>query len=194
MSSRRQGLLALPVSEDRDHILGPRSAVVTLLEYGDYECPHCQQAHFMLQELMTRVGDAVRLAFRNFPLTQIHPHAEPAAEAAEAAGAKGRFWDMHDTLYERQDRLEDEDLVSYAAELGLDIDRFQIDLVNHAYTPRIREDFLSGVRSGVNGTPTFFINDQRHDGSWDMQSLLAAIAASINWTSQHEQDRPRPQI
>ncbi len=181
MSDRpNQTMLSMPVSKERDHIFGAPDAAVTLVEYGDYECPHCQRAHFVLQMLMQQMGDRVRLVFRNFPLGQIHPHAEKAAEAAEAAGAQGRFWDMHDTLFERQDALELEDLVAYAQELGLDLDRFQLELLQSTYAPRVRQDFLSGVRSGVNGTPTFFINDIRHDGPWDLESLALAITASSN--------------
>jgi protein-disulfide isomerase len=171
--------VALPVSEDRDHLLGPRRAPVTLLEYGDYECPLCGQAHYVLQDLVAELRDQLRLAFRNFPLTQIHPHAELAAEAAEAAGAQGRFWPMHDMLFENQDALEEEDLVAYAQQVGLDLGRFQLELVQRLHAPRVREDFLSGVRSGVNGTPTFFINGHRHDGSWDLQSLDAAILSTM---------------
>src|SRR5437762_75696 len=111
-------ILTVPVSEQRDHIQGPATAPVTLVEYGDFECPYCGEAHGILQQIMAEAGERVRLVFRNFPLQQVHPHAEHAAEAAEAAAAQGRFWEMHDMLYERQDRLEDDDLVSYAAELG----------------------------------------------------------------------------
>jgi protein-disulfide isomerase len=154
---------------------------VTLVEYGDFECPHCGRAHFSLQELLPKMGKQMRLVFRHFPLRQIHPHAAHAAEAAEAAGAQGRFWDMHDILFERQDALEDNDLVSYAAEIGLDAQRFQLELLQHVHAPRVREDFLSGVRSGVNGTPTFFINGRRHDGPWDLEALSTAIVQAMTW-------------
>ena len=117
--------------------------------------------------------------FRHFPLTQIHPHAEHAAEAAEAAGAQGKFWQMHDTLFEHQHALDDAHLVRYAAELKLDVDRFERELAEHVYANRVREDFLSGVRSGVNGTPTFFINGLRYDGSYDLEMLLAAIELAM---------------
>jgi protein-disulfide isomerase len=167
--------LVLPVSEDRDHILGPNTAAVTLVEYGDYQCPHCRAAHFVLQELKTQLADHFRLVYRNFPLTQIHPDAERAAEAAEAAGAQGSFWEMHDTLFENQDALMPEDLLAYAEEIGLDLQRFAADLAQRTFAERVREDFISGVRSGVNGTPTFFINGIRHDGPWDLQSLYVAI-------------------
>jgi protein-disulfide isomerase len=180
MSSEQQtATLATPVNKRRDHIIGKPTALVTLVEYGDYECPHCQQAHFVLQELMAQLSDQVRLVFRNFPLAEIHPHAARAAEAAECAGAQGKFWDMHDTLFENQQALEDEDLVSYAAALDLDPDRFQFELFNGIHRPRVRQDFIDGVRSGVNGTPSFFINGERHDGPWDLYSLSAAVTGRI---------------
>ena len=129
----------------------------------------------MLDNLFPQLGDQFRLVFRHFPLTQIHPHAERAAEAAECAAAQGRFWEMHDLLFEGQDALEEDDLVGYANALGLEIERFGFELVQGKHRPRVREDFMSGVRSGVNGTPTFFINGRRHDGPWDEDSLAAAI-------------------
>lgn len=167
--------LAVPVSEDRDHIRGPRTAPVTLVEYGDYECPFCGQAHYVVKDLERRAGNLVRFVFRHFPLTTIHPHAERAAEAAKAAGAQGRFWEMHDCLFENQHALEDEDLLEYAALVGLNIPQFVRDMREGRYLTRIREDFLSGARSGVNGTPTFFINGVRHDGPWDLVSLMTAV-------------------
>ncbi|MCI0676519.1 MAG: DsbA family protein [Phycisphaerales bacterium] len=175
VSQTHASQLTLPASEQRDHIRGPLDAPVTLVEYGDYQCPFCGQAHGILHELMTQLANDMRLVFRNFPLTQIHPFAQRAAEAAEAAGAQGRFWNMHDMLYENQDALDNESLREYAAELGLDVDRFGSELTSGVHVPRIREDFASGVRSGVNGTPTFFINGRRHDGPWDLRSLALAV-------------------
>ena len=166
--------LSPPVTE-RDHVRGPDTASVTLVEYGDYECPYCRMAHGIVQQVEEVLGDRLRFVFRHFPLTQAHPHAELAAEAAEAAGAQGRFWEMHDTLYQNQEHLEAPALVRYAAAIGLDLPRFEGDLVERAFAPRVREHFLSGVHSGVNGTPTFFINGIRHDGPWDAPSLLAAL-------------------
>jgi protein-disulfide isomerase len=166
--------LAVPVSQ-RDHIRGPAAAPVTLLEYGDYECPHCGQASIVLEELRRLAGNLFRFAFRNFPLMQIHPHAEHAAEAAEAAGAQGKFWEMHDTLFEHQDALDDPHLLLYAAAIGLDAERFARELAGHAYADRVREDMVSGIWSGVQGTPTFFINDVRYEGPRDVQSMLVAI-------------------
>src|SRR6185436_13310711 len=166
--------LALPISEERDHIDGLPDALVTLVEYGDYECPYCGAAYPIVKEVQARMGDELRFVFRNFPITTSHPHAEHAAEAAEAAAAQGRFWEMHDYLYEHQRGLTDQDLHQYAEELGLDVDRFDSELAEHVHGPRVREDFMSGVRSGVNGTPTFYINGRRHDDSYDAQTLTAA--------------------
>jgi protein-disulfide isomerase len=171
-------ILTPPITED-DHVLGPATASVTLVEYGDYECPYCGMAHPIVKEVIRRLRDDVRFAFRHFPLTQIHPHAERAAEAAEAAGVQGRFWEMHDTLYEHQDALGDVHLVGYAAMLGLDGDRFAAELANGTHAGRVREDFRSGIRSGVNGTPTFFINGRRHDEPWDLATLLSAVERAV---------------
>jgi len=170
--------LPVPVG-NRDHIKWPPNAPVTLLEYADFECPHCGQAHLVITELLERVEDAVRFAFRHFPMATVHPHAQHAAEAAEAAGAQGRFWEMHDVLFENQDALDDESLVEYAAALGLNVERFVSELARHIHAGRVREDFLSGARSGVNGTPTFFINDVRHDGGYDLDSLLDVIESEL---------------
>lgn len=167
--------LTVPVDVDRDHIEGRADAAVTLLEYGDYECPYCGAAYPIVKEVQARMGDQLRFVFRNFPITTSHPHAEQAAEAAEAAGSQGRFWEMHDTLYENQRRLADDDLRSYAARLGLDLESFERDLAEHVHAARVREDFMSGVRSGVNGTPTFYINGIRHDDSYELETLLAAL-------------------
>jgi protein-disulfide isomerase len=148
----------------RDHFRGSPDAPVILVEYGDYECPACGQAHPVVESLLAQAGGTVTLVFRNFPLTTVHPHAQLAAEAAEAAGAQNRFWDMHDTLFENQHALDADSLLEYAASLDLDVDAFANDLTTRRFADRVREDFLSGVRSGVNGTPTFFINGERHDG------------------------------
>ena len=166
--------LTVPV-RGRDHIRGPDNAPIALLEYGDFECPYCGEAHKFVQEIERRLGDNMAFAFRHFPLTNIHPHAQRAAEAAEAAGAQGRFWDMHDMLFENQDALEDEDLAAYASELGLDVARFTFEMESGAHTNRVRDDFKSGVRGGVNGTPTFFINGERYDGQRGLAALLQAV-------------------
>jgi protein-disulfide isomerase len=174
MSPTATGKLKPPVGAN-DHVQGPADAPVTLVEYGDYECPYCGEAYPVVKALQKRLGGQLRFAFRNFPLSQAHPHAEHAAEAAEAAGAQGKFWQMHDMLYENQDALDPEDLVRCAQALRLDVPRFAREIAKHLYAERVREDFSSGVRSGVNGTPTFFINGVRHDGPFDLGSLLAAI-------------------
>jgi protein-disulfide isomerase len=170
-----EATLTLPVSEDRDHIQGPAEAAVTLVEYGDYECPYCGAAYPIIKEVQERMGERLRFVFRNFPISTSHPHAEQAAEAAEAAATQGRFWQMHDLLYENQQRLGDEDLRAYAEQLGLELESFVQELAEHAHANRVREDFMSGVRSGVNGTPTFYINGSRHDDSYDVETLLAAL-------------------
>ena len=178
MSATAIAKLKPPVGAN-DHAQGSAKAPVTLVEYGDYECPFCGQAYPIVKALQKRLGDQVRLVFRNFPLGEMHPHAEHAAEAAEAAGAQGKFWEMHDLLYENQDALEPEDLVQYARALKLELPRFVLEMREHLYAERVREDFRSGVRSGVNGTPTFFINGVRHDGPFDLRSLLAAIEEAV---------------
>ena len=167
--------LTLPVDAHRDHIQGPSEAPVTLVEYGDYECPYCGAAYPIVKQVQSHIGDRLRIVFRNFPITTAHPHAEQAAEAAEAAAARGMFWEMHDLLYENQQHLEQSDLHRYAEQLGLDGREFDEELAQHAHADRVREDFMSGVRSGVNGTPTFYINGVRHDDSYDLETLLAAL-------------------
>jgi protein-disulfide isomerase len=167
--------LTVPVEEGRDHIDGAADAAVTLVEYGDYECPYCGAAYPIVKEVQQRMGDRLRFVFRNFPISTSHPHAEQAAEAAEAAAVQDRFWEMHDVLYENQKRLDDPALHAYAEQLGLDVERFDRELADHAHAPRVREDFMSGVRSGVNGTPSFYINGVRHDDSYDVDTLLAAL-------------------
>lgn len=166
--------LTLPVGQ-RDHIQGLDTAPVALVEYGDYECPYCGDANPIIKEVEKNLGNKLRFIFRNFPITQIHPHAQHAAEAAEAAAAQNKFWEMHDYLYEHQQALDDNHLEKYASKLGLDITQFNHDMASHAYAQRVREDFLSGVRSGVNGTPTFYINGIRYNGSWNLETLLKTL-------------------
>jgi protein-disulfide isomerase len=167
--------LTLPVDVERDHIEGGVDAPVTLLEYGDYQCPFCGAAYPIVKEVQGRMGDRLRFVFRNFPITTSHPRAEQAAEAAEAAAGQGKFWEMHDLLYENQKRLTDPDLHGYAEQLGLDVGKFDEELAEHVHAERLREDFMSGVRSGVNGTPTFYVNGVRHDGGYRLDSLLEAL-------------------
>lgn len=158
--------LVTPVN-DADHVAGSPDAAITLVEYGDFECPHCGRAYPVLQRLQEQMGDDLRLVFRNFPLRESHPHAEHAAESAEAAAERGEFWAMHDQLFEHQDALEDEDLAGYAAAIGLDPETVAEDLDAGTFQPKVRDDFMDGVRSGVNGTPTFFVNGRRYDGDWE---------------------------
>jgi formate-nitrite transporter family protein len=164
-----------PDVSDADHRAGPDDAPVTLVEYGDYECPHCGRAYPIVHRVQKAFGRRLRFVFRNFPLAESHPHAERAAETAEAAAAQGKFWEMHDVLYEHQGALDDTHLLQYAKTLGLDVERVKRELEAGAHSDRVRTDFRSGVRSGVNGTPTFFVNGQRLDGPWDYEGLMAAI-------------------
>ena len=179
ISTQWQATLTMPVSEDRDHVQGPADAPLTMVEYGDYECPYCGAAYPIVKRVQRQMGDRLRFAFRNFPITTSHPHAESAAEAAEAAGAQGHFWEMHDRLYENQARLSGPDLRSHAQAIGLDLERFNDELARHVHAERVREDFMSGVRSGVNGTPTFFVNGVRHDGPFDFATLLGALERAM---------------
>jgi protein-disulfide isomerase len=166
--------LANPVTE-KDHAQGPADAPVTLVEYGDYECPYCGRAYPIVKEIQKRMGDRLRFVFRNFPLNTLHEHAGVAAQAAEAAAAQKKFWEMHDMLYEHQAELADADLVSYALKIGLEIYQFEADLSGEKYAKKIRADFRGGVRSGVNGTPTFFINDVRYNGAHELVPMLEAL-------------------
>jgi protein-disulfide isomerase len=166
--------LTVPVGPD-EWSDGPEDAPVTFVEYGDFECPHCASMEPVLQELRRLAGPGMRFVYRHFPLTSSHPHAQSAAEAAEAAGAQGAFWPMHDALFANQQALTDRDLVGYAAALGLDADAVATALASHTYEPNVREDFMSGVRSGVSGTPTFFINGVRYDGEYTLDALARAV-------------------
>jgi protein-disulfide isomerase len=183
-----QGTLMPPVGPG-DHAYGPADAPVTLVEYGDYECPHCGRAYRVLQHVLQELGDDVRFVFRNFPLTEAHPHAEAAAEAAESVAAHGgeeAFWAMHDLIYENQDALQADDLIEYAQAADVNPVDVAEDLASEAMRERVRQDFRSGVRSGVNGTPTFFVNGRRLDGDWSdpegFASALREVARSQSFT------------
>jgi protein-disulfide isomerase len=181
------GILHTPVGPD-DHPLGPADAPVTLVEYGDYECPHCGRAYGVLQTVLAELGREVRFVFRNFPLAEAHPHAQAAAEAAESVAAHGgpdAFWDMHDLLYENQDALQEDDLLTYAESAGVDPGLVAEDLSKGAMTARVRSDFTSGVRSGVNGTPTFFVNGRRFEGDWANPVAFAAALRSAARVATH---------
>jgi protein-disulfide isomerase len=166
--------LKVPVTQN-DHIRGPANAPITLVEYGDYECPHCGLAHPIVKQVELHFRGRMRFVFRHFPLTEVHPHAEIAAESAEFAGAAGLFWDMHDALFENQSRLSVTTIFLIAEELGLPETALRIALETGHYRNKVRSDFMSGVRSGVNGTPTFFVNGVRHDGAYDYASLVSGI-------------------
>ncbi|MGH2449240.1 MAG: DsbA family protein [Chloroflexota bacterium] len=178
MTTSSTDVTLTPLVSSRDHTQGSPDAPYTLLEFGDYECPYCGTAEQPLHQVQQELGDQLQFAFRNFPLTQIHPYALEAAEAAEAAGGQGQFWKMHDLLYQNQRHLRHEDLLRYAAELQLDLDRFQRDLTDHTYLGRIQEDVESGERSGVPGTPCFFINGVRYEGPAQAAAMMAAIGHS----------------
>lgn len=174
MSNTETPELTVPVGAS-DHVQGPDGAPVTLVEYGDYECPHCGRAYPIVKRVQAKMGDKLRFVFRNFPLTQAHPHALHAAEAAEIAATQGKFWEMHDMLFENQNALDDESLIAYAAKIGLDVEKFREDLQNDTFEERVRENFMGGAESGVNGTPTFFVNGVRFNQPWDEETLLKAL-------------------
>jgi protein-disulfide isomerase len=170
--------LAAEVDPDRDHIRGPDDVAVTLLEYGDFECPYCGQAEGVIRELLGSHGADVRYVWRHLPLNDVHPAAQLAAEASEAAASQGKFWDMHDILLAHQDELAPRDLARYADELGLDVERFRDELHRREYALRVSEDVASADESGVSGTPTFFINGRRHYGVYDIDTLTEAVLAA----------------
>jgi len=167
--------LAAAVDAERDHVRGPEEAPVTLVEYGDYECPYCGRAEPTVRELLQEFSEELRYVYRHLPLVDVHPHAELAAEAAEAAGAQGSFWEMHDLLFANQNALEPADLRGYAARLGLDVDRFWDEARSRTYARRVAEDVRSADESGVAGTPTFFVNGRRHEGAYATETLAAAV-------------------
>ena len=165
-----------PPDSPADHIHGPTDAPVTLVEYGDYQCPYCGEAYAILKGVQKQLGARLRFVFRNFPLAEAHPFATGAAEMAEAAALQGKFWQMHDVLYEHQDALQPENLVELARHLHLDMAKLKAALGSAQVTERVRADFMSGVRSGVNGTPSFFVNGVRFDGNWtDADEFAAAL-------------------
>ena len=163
----------------QDHVQGPEDAPATLVEYGDYQCPHCGHAHSVIKRIQKHFGKQLRFVFRNFPLNEIHPFAEAAAETAEFAAAHGKFWEMHDLLFENQKRFSDSLFPELAKKLTLPVDALINALESGEYTTRVGSDFSSGVRSGVNGTPTFFINGRRHDGPFEYDDLVMAIEDAI---------------
>ncbi len=170
MNSEATSRLLLPV-RDLDHAHGSGDAPYTLVEYGDYECPDCGRLYLILRRLQGEYASRLRLVFRHYPLSGIHHHAQQSAEAAEAAGAQGKFWEMHSLLFERQHALRTKELIGYAQELAVDVERFRHELKNHVYSDRVRADFIAGVQNGVYRTPGLFLNSVRCDNPWDGQSL-----------------------
>lgn len=168
--------LTIPIVET-DHVRGPDDAALTLVEYGDFQCPHCRRAHGVLTSVFERLRMPVRFVFRHMPLSQIHRHAELAAEAAESAGAQGKFWEMHDALFDYQHLLSKAFIRALGERLALDMRQFDFDLQSERFRERVRADFIGGVRSGVAGTPTFFINGEKYDGDWEGGALLTVLTS-----------------
>jgi protein-disulfide isomerase len=191
--------LAEDIDPGHDHVRGADDATVTLVEYGDYECPYCGQAEIVIRELLGSFGDDLRYVWRSLPLNDVHPDAQVAAEAAEAAAAQGRFWDMHDTLLANQDHLLPPDLARYAQEIGLDVERFSDDLRRRKYAERVSDDVASADASGVAGTPTFFINGRRYEGAYDADTLTGVVqrarkSARVRAGAQREEAGPKARL
>ena len=168
-----------PPVNSNDHIQGNANAPVELVEYGDYQCSHCGRAYPIIKRIQQQMGNQLKFVFRNFPLAESHPDAMNAALAAEAAALQGKFWQMHDIIYENQQALQEEDLINYAAQIGLDEDQFAADFGREEVEQKVEGDFESGVRSGVNGTPSFFINGEKYNGSWDEETLLQQLSSMV---------------
>ena len=177
MINGQDGVLAVPV-EAADHATGARDAPVTLVEYGDYECPWCARAYPIVKRVQETMSDSVRVVFRHFPRNSLHPHASIAAQAAEAAAAQDKFWAMHEMLFENQDELAEVDLAKYALLLGLEVYKFQADITSERFVPKVRRDFESGVQSGVKKTPTLFVNGLRYEGALEYEALVAALLSA----------------
>ena len=168
---RESRKLITPINIGTDHVRGSIDAPISIVEYGDYECPYTGMAYPIVKEMMKQFNNKVYFVFRNFPLNDIHPHAQHAPEAAEVAAAQDRFWQMHDYLFEHQKALDDNHLLQYAGKLGLDINKFKKEVTEHTYAPLIEESLKSGIDSGVQGTPTFFVNGERYEDSWDLETF-----------------------
>ncbi len=177
----------LPIQDD-DHVAGPDTAAITLVAYCDFECPYCGRAYPIIKQLRARLIDRLRFIFRHFPLIHKHPLAHQAAEAAEAADAQGRFWDMHDLLFEHQEDLENRHLLAYAEYLALDVGRFEQELVGRVHEQRVNRDVRSGRRSGVTGTPTFFLNGDRHTDEETLERLVLRASGGGPHTEKHHTD------
>lgn len=170
-----------PAVNSTDHIYGNIHAPLELVEYGDYECPFCGRAYPIVKNIQEKLGPDMKFVFRNFPLRKIHPHAYPAAVATEAAALQGKFWEMHNIIFENQKTLEPENILVFANTLGLDIERFQKDILDESLFLKARKDFESGMRSGVNRTPTFFINGKKFNGDWSQNELFKYLECELAW-------------
>ena len=168
-----------PAVNSKDHLQGSRKAALEMVEYGDYQCNHCGHAYPIIKAVQQKMGDDLKFVFRNFPLSEVHPDAVNAAVAAEAAALQDKFWEMHDIIYENQERLEMEDLLLYAKKIGLDLERFKDDIKKNTLSAKVEEDFEGGVRSGVNGTPSFFINEKKYEGAWEEDELLQYLKSRL---------------
>jgi protein-disulfide isomerase len=166
-----------PAINSNDHIQGDPHAPIELLEFGDYQCPHCGRAYPIIKRVQQAMGSKLKFVFRNFPLAEIHPNATNAAIASEAASAQGKFWEMHDIIFEHQEHLGNSHLLKYAEKIGLDVAKFEKDFQSPAFLEKVEADFESGVRSGVNGTPSFFINGAKYNGNWEEVDLLEYLQA-----------------
>lgn len=164
---------------NKDHVIGLAHAPVTLIEYGDYECPYCKKAYYIVQEVQKELGDKLRFVFRNFPLTEIHPYAMHAAIAAEVAASQGKFWEMHDLLFENQEYLDDSYLIQYAKIVKLDVLAFEQDFGKEEYMMKIKSDFQSGIDNGVEGTPSFFVNGEKYDGDWSSRKFMEYLKSFV---------------
>ena len=170
--------LKTPVNSN-DHFQGNESATLILVEYGDYQCPHCGRAYPIIKRVQKKLGDKLKFVFRNFPLAESHPDATNAAVSSEVAGAHGKFWEMHDMLFENQEALDGDSLISYAAKIGIKAAQFESEFEKPEFLKKVEADFESGVRSGVNGTPSFFVNGEKYNGDWDEEPLLAFLAEHV---------------
>lgn len=171
----------IPAVNSNDHIYGNLHAPLELVEYGDYECPFCGQAYPIVKNIQEKLGWDLKFIFRNFPLRKIHPHAYPAAVATEAAALQGKFWEMHDIIFENQKTLEPENILSFANNIGLDVNRFEMDIANEDLYLKAKRDFESGMKSGVNRTPTFFVNGRKFNGDWSKGQLLRYLECELAW-------------
>jgi len=169
-----------PAVSNRDHITGNANAAVELVEYGDYQCPHCGHAHPIIKSILQTIGKDIKFVFRNFPLQEMHPDAVTAAVSTEAAALQDKYWEMHDTVFEHQNHLSANHLFQYAEQTGLGMQQFATDIQKDELLDKVQNDFESGVRSGVNGTPTFFINGVKYNGSWEKEDFLPHLQGIIN--------------